>query len=241
MELFPAIDLSGGRVVRLRQGDFEDMRVYSGDPLFTARSFAEQGAANLHVVDLDAAKAGQAKNMDCIRQLCAVPGLFVQVGGGVRDEARIEELLSLGAGRVILGTAAVRNFPFLQRMVRTYEGRIAVGVDAKGGKVAISGWLETAEMDPIAFCRRLADAGVGTVIYTDVSRDGELAGANLAAYQALREVPVNVIASGGVSFEHELTALRKMGTYGAVIGKALYAKKLDLRRCVALAQGKEPV
>ena len=240
MEIFPAIDLSGGQVVRLRQGDYEDKQVYGNEPAFTALSFLSQGAKNLHVVDLDGAKAGEARNAEAIRALCALPGLFVQVGGGIRDEVRIMELLELGAGRVILGTVAIRNFTFVEEMVKKYGARIAVGVDARDGKVAVSGWLETTEVDSITFCHRLADAGVNTVIYTDISRDGELAGTNLAAYRALREIKIDVVASGGISFEHELAALRDMGTYGAIIGKALYVKKLELTRCIALAQGKEP-
>lgn len=240
MEIFPAIDLSGGQVVRLRQGDYEDKQVYGNDPAFIAQGFREQGAKNLHVVDLDGAKAGMARNAEAIRELCAIDGLFVQVGGGVRDEARIVQLLELGAGRVILGTVAVKNFPFVEEMVKKYGARIAVGVDARDGKVAVSGWLETTEVDSLVFCKRLADTGVRTVIYTDIAKDGELGGANLAAYRALREIGLDVVASGGISFEHELAALRDMGTYGAIIGKALYVRKLELARCIAIAQGREP-
>jgi len=238
MEIFPAIDLSGGQVVRLRQGDYGDRQVYGSDPVRIARAFLAQGARNLHVVDLDGAKAGEAKNADSIRALCALPGLFVQVGGGIRDEKRIEELLGCGAGRVILGTAAVRNFPFVEDMAQKYGGQIAVGVDARDGRAAVAGWLEDTGVDALEFCGKLATAGVRTVIYTDIAKDGELSGANLAAYRALREIPIDVVASGGVSFEHELAALRDMGTYGAIIGKALYVKKLDLARCIALADAK---
>ncbi|NCB31461.1 MAG: 1-(5-phosphoribosyl)-5-[(5-phosphoribosylamino)methylideneamino]imidazole-4-carboxamide isomerase [Clostridia bacterium] len=239
MKIFPAIDLSGGQVVRLREGNYADMQVYGDAPLVAARSFMEQGASHLHVVDLDGAKEGEPRNADAIRLLCALPGLFVQVGGGIRNERRIAELLSLGAARVILGTAAVQNFPFVEEMVKKYGRHIAVGVDAREGKVAVSGWLKTTRTDAFAFCRKLANAGVKTVIYTDISRDGNLGGANLAAYQALKELPLDIVASGGISFAQELMALRTMGTYGAIIGKALYEKKLNLTQCISLAEGRE--
>ena len=241
MEIFPAIDLSGGQVVRLRQGRYEDKQVYGSDPVSTARSFLTQGARNLHVVDLDGAKTGRAENADAVRLLCTIPGLFVQVGGGIRDEARVEELLSFGAGRVILGTAAIRNFSFVKDMAKKYSSHIAAGVDARDGKAAISGWLETTGVDALSLCERLADAGIETVIFTDIARDGRLMGANLAAYRALRKIHIHVIASGGISFEPELAVLQAMGIYGAIIGKALYEAKLDLGRCIAIADEKEPV
>ena len=240
MEIFPAIDLSGGQVVRLRQGDYADMQVYSADPERVARDFLAQGAKNLHVVDLDGAKDGQAVNTEAIRSLCGIEGLFVQVGGGIRDESRIEQVLALGAKRVILGTVAVKNFPFVEDMAKKYGECIAVGVDARDGRVAVSGWLETTDVDSLAFCKRLRDACVRTVIYTDIAKDGELKGANLDAYRALREIDgLQVVASGGISFEHEIAALRDMGTYAAILGKALYVGKLTLNRAIAIAAGKE--
>lgn len=242
MEIFPAIDLSGGRVVRLRQGDYTDMQVYGTDPVQTARDFMKQGAVNLHVVDLDGAKDGRAVNTDAIRALCGIKELFVEVGGGIRDEARIEQTLALGAGRVILGTVAVRNFPFVEQMAKKYGERIAVGVDARDGRVAVEGWLETTELDSLEFCRRLRDVFVRTVVYTDIAKDGELSGANLDAYRALRDLDgLDVVASGGISFEHEIAALRDMGTYAAILGKALYVNKLSLVRALAIAAGREQV
>ncbi len=238
MEIFPAIDIRGGQVVRLRQGDYEDMQVYGSDPVRTAEQFMEQGAINLHVVDLDGAKEGKAVNFDVIRAIAKLPGLFVEVGGGIRDQERIESYLELGVGRVILGTVAVRNFPFVETMVRLYGGKIAVGVDARDGYMAVSGWLENTGLDSFGFCERLRGAGVSTVIYTDIAKDGELNGTNLGAYRRLRELTgLNIIASGGISFEHELVALRDMGTYGAILGKALYVKKLDLSRAIRIAKG----
>lgn len=240
MEIFPAIDIRGGQVVRLKQGDYDQMQVYGNDPAKAAQDFLKQGAKNLHVVDLDGAKDGKTVNFDAIRAICKAGGLFVEVGGGIRDEQRIERYLTLGVNRVILGTIAVRNFPFVEEMVKKYGGRIAVGVDARDGRVAVQGWLEVTDVDSLAFCRRLSDAGVQTVIYTDIAKDGELNGANLDAYRALREIPaLNVVASGGISFEHEIIALRDMRTYGAIVGKALYVSKLDLKRVIALAAEEE--
>ncbi len=238
MELFPAIDIRGGQVVRLRQGDYEDVQVYGSDPVRTAEQFIKEGATNLHVVDLDGAKEGEAVNFDVIRAIARLPGLFVEVGGGIRDQERIESYLELGVGRIILGTVAVRNFPFVETMVRLYGGKIAVGVDARDGYMAVSGWLENTGLDSFGFCERLRDAGVSTVIYTDIAKDGELSGTNMDAYRRLRELTgLNIIASGGISFEHELAALRDMGTYGAILGKALYVKKLDLSRAIRIAKG----
>ena len=238
MEIFPAIDIRGGQVVRLRQGDYEDMQVYGNDPVHIAQQFMEQGAVNLHVVDLDGAKEGAAVNFGVIQEIASLPNLFVEVGGGIRDEARIAEYLSLGVARVILGTIAIRSFPFVETMVRLYGDKIAVGVDARDGYVAVSGWLENTGLDSFGFCQRLRDAGVSTVIYTDIAKDGELGGTNMDAYRRLRELAgLNIIASGGISYEHEIAALRDMGTYGAILGKALYVKKLDLTRAIRIAKG----
>lgn len=240
MEIFPAIDISGGQVVRLKQGDYDQMQVYGNDPAMAAQDFLNQGARNLHVVDLDGAKDGKTVNFDAIRNICNVGELFVEVGGGIRDEQRIEQYLTLGVKRVILGTIAIRNFPFVEEMVNKYGEHIAVGVDARNNRVAVQGWLEVTDVDSFAFCRRLSEAGVQTVIYTDIAKDGELNGANLDAYRALREISaLNVIASGGISFEHEIIALRDMGTYGAIVGKALYVNKLDLKRVIALLAEEE--
>ena len=236
MEIFPAIDLRGGQVVRLKEGDYNQMKVYSPDPLAAAQSFREKGAKNLHVVDLDGAKDGAPVNFSVIRSLAAESGLFLQVGGGIRDEARILAYLEAGVGRVILGTAAVKDPSFLRKMVSRYGEKIAVGVDAKDGRVAVAGWLEVTKLDSLDFCRQLADWGVKTVIYTDIAKDGRLEGTNLAAYQKLRQVRgLDVIASGGISFEEEIIALREMGNYGAILGKALYENKLELGRALGLA------
>lgn len=236
MEIFPAIDLRDGQAVRLFQGDYDQMTVYSSAPADVARQFKEKGARNLHLVDLDGAKDGRLVNFESIRQIVSDLDLFVEVGGGIRDEERIRQYLDLGVGRVILGTIAVKDTDFLEQMVAKYKEKIAVGVDVKDGYVAINGWKEVTDREGMEFCRYLADIGVKTVIYTDISRDGGLKGTNLEAYRQLAEIPeLDIVASGGISFEEEITALKET-TYGAILGKALYDGLLDLERAIQLAE-----
>ena len=238
LNIFPAIDLRGGNVVRLTRGDYDVMTTYSGTPSDTARGFVEAGASHLHVVDLDGARDGEPRNREAIRSIASVNGLFIEVGGGIRTEERICDYLSLGVDRLILGSAAVNNFPWLTEMVKKYGSAIAVGVDAKSGLVAINGWEETTALDSMEFCKRLEDIGVSTVIYTDISKDGALSGTNLEAYRALSSnTKLDIVASGGISFEHEIAALRDMGVYGAIVGKAIYEGKLSLSRVLAIAEG----
>ena len=216
MELFPAIDLRDGKAVRLVQGDYNQMTVFSDRPEEVALGFKEQGAKNLHVVDLDGAKDAALANFDTIEKLIKTTGLFVEVGGGIRNEASIDKYLSLGAGRVILGTVAVTNYPFVEEMVRKYGDKIAVGVDAKDGFVATDGWLNVSRTQGVDFCRRVYEAGVRNVIYTDIARDGAMQGTNLSVYETLaREVPgLGVTASGGISSLSEIRALDKGGYCG---------------------------
>ena len=239
MEIFPAIDLRHGKAVRLVQVDYDQMTVFSDSPASVAKRFAEQGASNLHCVDLDGAKDGSPANSDVIAQLLK-QGLYTQVGGGIRDQTRVDYYLSRGVGRVILGTAALENFPFVEAMVKQYGPRIAVGVDARNGMVATHGWLTTSDVAAFDFCVRLRDAGVKTVIYTDISRDGGMAGANLEVYRQLSSIQgLDIVASGGVSFYSDVQALRDMGLYGAIVGKALYTGALELPRLLSIAAGKE--
>ncbi|MCB6993460.1 1-(5-phosphoribosyl)-5-[(5-phosphoribosylamino)methylideneamino]imidazole-4-carboxamide isomerase [bacterium 210820-DFI.6.37] len=236
MELFPAIDLRDGQAVRLFQGDYDQMTVYSSSPAEVARQFKAKGAKNLHLVDLDGAKDGRLVNFESIRQIVSDLDLFVEVGGGIRDEDRIRQYLDLGVGRVILGTIAVKDTGFLEKMVAKYKEKIAVGVDVKDGYVAINGWKEVTEREGMEFCRYLAGIGVKTVIYTDISRDGGLKGTNLEAYRRLAEIDgLDIVASGGISFEEEITALKET-TYGAILGKALYDGLLDLEQALRLAE-----
>ena len=233
MQIFPAIDLSGGKVVRLYQGDYEKMTVYGADPCAVARDFMAAGAKYLHVVDLDGAKDGTLANFDSISALAKQGGLYIEVGGGIRTEERIEKYLDLGVGRCILGTIAVKDFDFTRRMAQKYGDKIAVGVDARDGDVAVSGWLETSKEKGVDFCRRLYDAGVQTVIYTDISRDGAEQGTNLALYRELARIEgLHITASGGVSSIAELKELQAIGTHAAILGKALYTGRLDLREVI---------
>lgn len=237
MNILPAIDIRGGKVVRLTKGDYDNMTVYRDSPAEVAKEFLAAGAENLHVVDLDGARDGTPVNFSAIRELCEVKGLLIEVGGGIRNLERIEQYLSLGVGRVILGTAAVRDFSFVEAAVKRFADAVAVGVDAKDGMVAVSGWEEVTALPAFSFCEKLRDAGVKTVIYTDISKDGALSGTNLAVYEALRQIEgLNIIASGGITFEDEIRALCKMRLYGAILGKALYEGRLDLRRALAIAK-----
>lgn len=234
MQIFPAIDLRGGQVVRLYQGDYDRETVYAADPCAVARSFLAAGAKYLHVVDLDGARDGMLANFDTIAAIVKQGGLYIEVGGGIRTEDRIRRYLDLGVGRCILGTIAVRDFDFTARMARTYGDRIAVGVDARDGYVAVSGWKELSAERGVDFCRRLRDAGVKTVIYTDISRDGAEAGTNLDLYRELSEIQgLDITASGGVSSIEELKELQRIGTRAAILGKALYTGRLDLKTVIA--------
>lgn len=228
MIILPAIDIRGGRAVRLLRGEYENMTVYSSDPVAVARGFADAGASNLHVVDLDGALSGETDNYGIIKDIISNTGMSVEVGGGIRDEKRIEKYLSAGASRVILGTAAAEDPAFLRGSVEKYGARIAVGVDIKDGKVATHGWTKT-RGDALGFIAELEDLGVRNVICTDVSRDGTLEGTNIALYRELKEkFSLDITASGGITDVSELRELAKMKIYGAVLGKALYDGKISL-------------
>ena len=240
MLIFPAIDLRGGRVVRLSEGDYDRMTVYDADPVETARRFRAAGARCLHVVDLDGAKDGTQENLPAIAAIVREGGLFVEVGGGGRDADSVGRYMDLGVNRVIVGTMAVENPALMETLAAKYPGRLAAGVDAKDGFVAIHGWRTVTDRRAEAFVRELPERGVDTVIYTDIARDGMLGGTNLAAYERLSRIPgLKVVASGGISFEREIEALRDMNLYAAIVGKALYAGRLALPRVLAVARGEE--
>lgn len=233
MQIFPAIDLRGGQVVRLYQGDYDQMTVYGADPCAVARDFLAAGAKYLHVVDLDGAKDGTLANFETIAAIARQGGLYIEVGGGIRSEERIQRYLDLGVSRCILGTIAVQDFVFTERMARKYGEHIAVGVDARDGYVAINGWKELSSERGVDFCRRLYEAGVKTVIYTDISRDGAEQGTNLELYRELAKIQgLNITASGGVSSLEELRELQAIGTHAAILGKALYTGRLDLKTVI---------
>ena len=217
MQIFPAIDLRGGQVVRLYQGDYDQETVYGSDPCAYAREFIDAGAQYLHVVDLDGARDGTTANFDSIAAIAKQGGLYIEAGGGIRTEDRIRQYLDLGVGRCILGTVAVKDFAFTERMARTYGDQIAVGVDARDGYVAVNGWKEISREKGVDFCRRLRDAGVKTVIYTDISRDGAGQGTNLELYRELSGIEgLEITASGGVSSIEELRELERMGVRAAI-------------------------
>lgn len=230
MYIYPAIDLRDGKVVRLTKGDYNAMTVYNDDPVSVAKSFYDAGATCLHVVDLDGAKEGKAQNAEVIGKIASEVPMFIEVGGGIRTEEQILAYKNQGIKRVILGTVAVRDYGFVERMTEKYGDLIAVGVDALGGKVAVSGWLETTEISDVEFLKKLYATGVKTVIYTDISKDGMLSGTNIEQYKVVAgDGFPNIIASGGVSSLEELAVLSSMGIYGAIIGKALYTGTLSLK------------
>ena len=220
-------------MVRLCQGDYDRETVYGTDPCAQAREFISAGARYLHVVDLDGARNGTLANFDSIAAIAKQGGLTIEVGGGIRTEERVRRYLDLGVGRCILGTIAVKDFDFTARMAQTYGDQIAVGVDARDGYVAVNGWKELSREKGVDFCRRLRDAGVRTVIYTDISRDGAGRGTNLELYEELVQIEgLDVTASGGVGTLEELRRLEEMGIRAAILGKALYDGRLDLRTVV---------
>ncbi len=236
MLIFPAIDLFEGKAVRLYQGDYAQMTVYSDDPPSLAADFLAAGASCLHVVDLEGARSGLTPNLDTVRAL-ASSGLFTEVGGGVRSMAVAEAYLSAGVGRVILGTAAVTDEGFLKEAVAAFGAKIAVGADFRDGFVAIRGWTEKTALPALDFCRKMEDLGVKTLICTDISRDGAMRGANRSLYRELTEaLKLDIIASGGVSTLEDITALKAQGLYGAIIGKAYYTGAIDLRKAIEAAK-----
>jgi len=237
MLIFPAIDLFEGKAVRLLKGEYDRMTVYNDDPLSVARDFAAQGATCLHLVDLEGAKSGTTPNIDTIRRLAAETELFTEVGGGIRSMDTVRTYLTAGVDRVILGTAAVKDESFLKEAVAAYGDRIAVGVDIRDGKVAIHGWTETSGIDAMDFMARLEEIGVGTVICTDISRDGAMAGTNHDLYRQLSErFSLQIIASGGVSSIEDVRELAERNLYGAIIGKAYYTGALSLREAIEVAK-----
>ena len=237
MLILPAIDLYEGKAVRLKRGDYAQITVYSDDPLILLKSFEQNGAKEVHVVDLEGARDGTTPNLALIRKMKRSTSLVMEVGGGVRSMDTVKAYLEdAGVDRVILGTAAVTDPAFLEDAVKRYGGRIAVGVDIKDGCVAIRGWTEKSDLDAFGFCRRMQDIGVKTLIVTDISRDGMLAGANLALYENLtNEFSLNIIASGGVSSVQDIAALKGAKVYGAIVGKALYEGTVNLKELVEAA------
>ncbi len=237
MLIFPAIDLYGGKAVRLLRGDYAQMTVYSDDPCAVAADFAACGAKQVHLVDLEGARDGSTPNLDTVLRIKEKCGLFCEIGGGVRSMETVSRYLESGIDRVILGTAAVSDPEFLEAAVAAYGEKIAVSVDIKDGFVAIKGWTEKSALEGFGFCRSLQALGVRTLIVTDISKDGAMKGPNHELYRKLAAgLDVNITASGGVTDISDVAALAETGIYGAIIGKAYYTHAIDLREAVALAE-----
>ena len=238
MNIFPAIDIIGGKAVRLERGDYAKMTVYSDSPVDVAKSFEAAGAKFLHVVDLEGAKDGTTPNLDVIVKIISETSLKVEVGGGIRSREVLKAYIDAGVFRVVLGTAAVSDPEFLESALREYGDKIAVGVDLSDGMVAIKGWREVSSISCMDFFERLEGLGVKTVICTDISKDGLLGGTNVELYRTLSEkFSIDIIASGGVSTLDDIRRLREMNLYGAILGKAIYAKRIDLSEALTLARG----
>jgi phosphoribosylformimino-5-aminoimidazole carboxamide ribotide isomerase len=239
MLIIPAIDLKDGKCVRLTQGRMQDETVYSDDPVSVARRWAAAGAEWLHVVDLDAAVAGHTRNRDCIGRIVDAVGLPVQVGGGLRTAADVDACLSIGVRRAIIGTAATGDLAFLRDLCRRHPGRIAVGIDARNGRVATHGWTRTSDIEAVDLARRVEDAGVAAIIFTDIHRDGMQTGPNIDETRKIAEaVHLPVLASGGVgSLEHikALLPLEAVGVVGVITGKALYSGAVEFTAARELA------
>jgi phosphoribosylformimino-5-aminoimidazole carboxamide ribotide isomerase len=238
MLIFPAIDLYEGKAVRLLKGDYRQMTVYEENPARLLTAFADEGAKAVHVVDLEGARDGQTPNLKLISDMKAGTGLFMQVGGGVRTMDIISRYLEdARVDRVIIGTAAVTDPNFVEQAVRRYEEKIAVGVDIRDGKVAIRGWTADSGLEAFAFCRRMQELGVKTLVCTDISKDGAMKGTNPELYKSLSEnFSPNVTASGGVSSLEDVKTLRTYGLYGAIIGKAYYVGAIDLKEAIEAAK-----
>jgi phosphoribosylformimino-5-aminoimidazole carboxamide ribotide isomerase len=236
--LFPAIDLKEGLAVRLKQGDMTRATIFHRDPAAQARAFGQQGFEYLHIVDLDGAFAGKPMNAAAVDRILETVSIPVQLGGGVRDTATVENWLEKGVTRVIIGTSAVRDPPFVKQAARDYPGRIAVGLDARDGKVAVEGWAETSQLSALEIARRFEDVGVAAIVYTDIARDGMLQGLNLDATISLAEaISIPVIASGGLASIGDIKALlepRAKNLAGAIVGRALYDGRLDAAEALML-------
>ena len=237
MLIYPAIDLYGGKAVRLYKGDYAQMTVYNDDPVAVAKDFAAQGAVCIHLVDLEGAKSGTTPNFDTVAAIKAETGLFCEIGGGIRSMETIEKYLSAGIDRVILGTAAVTEPGFVEAAVAKYGEKIAVGIDIKDGFVAIKGWTVKSEENAMDFTEKMEKIGVKTMICTDISKDGAMQGTNHELYRELSEkFSMNIIASGGVSSLEDVQRLGKLSIHGAIVGKAYYTGAIDLAQAIEVAK-----
>jgi len=237
MIIYPAIDLYDGKAVRLFKGDYAQMTVYSENPVEVAKDFAAKGASHIHLVDLEGAKNGRTPNFETVCAIKKATGLFCEIGGGVRSMEVIARYLDAGIDRVILGTAAVTEPGFVETAVKAYGEHIAVGIDIRDGFVAIKGWTEKSDLEAFAFCGRMEQLGVKTLICTDISKDGAMQGANHKLYTELSQrFGMQIIASGGVSSLEDVKRLTALGIHGAIIGKAYYTGAVDLAEAIGVAK-----
>ena len=237
MNIFPAIDLYDKKAVRLFKGDYNQMTVYSENPIDVARDFEAKGAKFIHMVDLEGAKDGTTPNLSIVADIANKTSLFVEIGGGIRSMETVDKYLSAGVSRVILGTSAVTDEEFLKSAIEKYGEKIAVGADVKDGYIAIKGWLEKSAYTLDAFFEKMQNMGVKTIICTDISKDGAMKGTNLQMYSELsKKYSLDIVASGGVSAIDDVKALRKMELYGAIIGKAYYTGAIDLKEAIEVAK-----
>jgi phosphoribosylformimino-5-aminoimidazole carboxamide ribotide isomerase len=237
MVIYPAIDVKDGRCVRLVQGRFSDVTVYSDNPVEMALKWESLGAQYLHVVDLDGARTGEPQNISVISEMAVKLGIPVQLGGGIRTIETMEIIMCKGIERVILGTSAVNEPEIVKKALKTFENNVVIGIDAKDGFVAIEGWAKTSNFTATGFAKKMEDLGAKTIIYTDISTDGTLSGPNLKAMEEMvKAVNIDVIASGGVSKLEDIKNLKEVGVSGAIIGKALYTGNIDLKQAIEIAR-----
>lgn len=237
MDLWPAIDLRGGKCVRLRQGDYNDETVFGNDPVAMGQRWHAEGADRLHLVDLDGARDGVAGNLDAITRIAAALPIPCQVGGGVRDEASIERLLACGVSRLVIGTKAITEPDWFRLMVRKYPGKLVLGIDARNGRVATEGWLQVSDCSAVDLACRFANEPIAGIVYTDIAKDGMLAGPNFESLsQMIAAVPLPVIASGGVTTVADVQRLAAMRADGCILGRALYESRLTLADAARAAQ-----
>lgn len=242
MHIYPAIDLLHNKAVRLLKGDYDKVTVYHDHPVELAMEMEQKGATHLHVVDLEGARTGRPAHEKIIERICQRTNLFVEVGGGVRNADTVERLLATGVKRVILSTAIFEDSSLMADLLRQYDKAIAVAVDVRDGRVAVRGWQETTNVNGRAFCMQWGEQGVGTIIYTEISRDGMLSGVDVKAYRTVQEdfraagITTELIASGGLTRVEEIAALREIGIAGAILGKAMYEGKLPLEKALEAAR-----
>lgn len=235
MIIFPAIDIKDNKCVRLLQGDFDKVNIYGDDPSEMAKKWEDKGSQFIHIVSLNGARGEGNMNDESIKKILQTVNIPIQIGGGIREEKRVKELLDLGVNRVILGSMAVKNKELLEELVKKYKDKIVVSIDAKDGKVATEGWEEVSSVDSLQLCKELEEIGVKAIVYTDISKDGMMTGPNFDIYEKLsKETNLDIIASGGVTTIDDVKKLNSMNLYGAIIGKALYENKIELKEVLSL-------